>query len=174
MPPEQNSNISGPPQQAEKILINMNISKLKVNISKSKFKDMCISNISRMQQFQNLSTSSRTFAYLSSSPFHNAYTTLLHTPTAREAGIASPQTMEEAPAGNYFTQSPAATEVGMASSPWPEEEAPTGFPGGLHAVQQWSHQQSASQSRPPQPPGSKTNVGEIHTDVKTRSHEHFT
>ena len=30
MPPRQNSNISGPPQQAEKILIeNVNISKLK-------------------------------------------------------------------------------------------------------------------------------------------------
>ena len=61
-----------------------------------------------------------------------------------EAGIASPQTMEEAPAGNYFMQSPAATEVETASSPWPEEEAPTGFPGGLHTVQQQSHQQSAS------------------------------
>ena len=53
----------------------------------------------------------------------------LDTSTAREAGIASPQTTEEAPAGNYFTQSPAATEVETASSPWPEEEAPTGFPG---------------------------------------------
>ena len=61
-----------------------------------------------------------------------------------EAGIASPQTMEEAPAGNHFTQSPAATEVETASSPWPEEEAPTGFPRGLHAVQQWGHQQNAS------------------------------
>ena len=61
-----------------------------------------------------------------------------------EAGIASPQTTEEAPAGNYFTQSPAATEVETASSPWPEEEAPTGFPRRLHAVQRKSHQQSVS------------------------------
>ena len=59
---------------------------------------------------------------------HNAYATLLHTSTTREAGIASPQTTEEAPAGNYFIQSPAATEVETASSPWPEEEAPTGIP----------------------------------------------
>ena len=81
--------------------------------------------------------------------------------------------MEEAPAGNYFMQSPAATEVETASSPWPEEEAPTGFPGELHAVQQQSHQQSASQRRPPQPPGSETNAGEIHTNMKTRSHKHF-
>ena len=73
-----------------------------------------------------------------------------------EAGIASPQTTEEAPAGNYFMQSPAATEVETASSPWPEEEAPTGFPRGLQSVQWQSHQQSASQRRLPQPPGSKT------------------
>ena len=141
--------------------------------SKSKFKDICISNISRTQQFQNLSTSSRTFEYLIISSSHNAFATPLHTSTAREAGIASPQTTEEAPAGNYFKQSPAATEVETTSSPWPEGEVPTGFPGGLHAVQQRSHQQSASQSRLPKPPGSKTNAGEIHTDMKTRSHEHF-
>ena len=72
-----------------------------------------------------------------------------YTSTAIEAGIASPQTTEEAPAGNYFTQSPAATEVETDSSPWPEEEAPTGFPRGLHAVQWQSHQQSVSQRRPP-------------------------
>ena len=90
-----------------------------------------------------------------------------------EAGIASPQTTEEAPAGNYFMQSPAATEVETTSSPWLEEEAPTRLPGGLHTVQQKSHQQSVSQSRPPQPPGSKTNAVEIHTDMKTRSYEHF-
>ena len=108
------------------------------------------------QQLQNLSTSSRTFECLINNSSHNAYATLLHMSTTREAGIASPQTMEEAPAGNYFTQSPAATEVETASSPWPEEEAPTGFPGGLHAAQQQSHQQSASESRLPNPPGSKT------------------
>ena len=90
-----------------------------------------------------------------------------------EAGIASPQTMEEAPAGNYFIQSPAATEVETTSSPWPEQEAPTGFPRGLHTVQQKSHQQSVSRSRLPQPPGSETNAGEIHTGMKTRSYEHF-
>ena len=93
---------------------------------------------SKTQQLQNLSRSSRTFEYLISTSSHNAYATLLHTSTAREAGIASPQTTEEAPAGKYFMQSPAATEVETASSPWPEEEAQTGFPGGLHAVNQQS------------------------------------
>ena len=105
--------------------------------------------IRKTQQLQNLSTSSRTFEYLISSSSCNAYATLLHTSTAREAGIASPQTTEEVPAGNYFMQCPAATEVETTSSPWPEKEAPTGFPRGLHAVQQQNHQQSASQNRPP-------------------------
>ena len=35
--------------------------------------------------------------------------------------------MEEALAGNYTTQSPVATKVEAAPSPWPGEKAPTGF-----------------------------------------------
>ena len=95
-----------------------------MNISKSKFKDIAY----LISQGHNSFRSSRTFEYLIISSSHNTYATLLHTPTAREAGISPPQTMEEAPAGNYFMQSPAATEVETTSSPWPEEEAPTGFP----------------------------------------------
>ena len=119
-----------------------------------KFKDTWICNKQNTTVTEPI-YKSRTYACLISSSSCNAYATLLHTSTTREPGIASPQTMEEAPAGNYFTQSPAATDIETASSPW-AEEAPTCFPRGLHAVQQQSHQQSSSQNRPPQPPGSKT------------------
>ena len=61
--------------------------------------------------------------------------------------------------------------------PWPEEEAPTGFPRGLHAVQQQSHQQSASGNRPPWPPGSETkcrwNLYRWAFNQTNISYEHF-
>ena len=121
-----------------------------------KFKDICIWNR------QNTTVTGLIYMFQDIWIFNQQFSlqclcyTILHTSTAREAGIASPQTTKEAPAGSYFTQSPTATEVETTSLPWPEEEAPTGFPRGLHAVQQQSHQQSASQRRPPQLPGRKT------------------
>ena len=118
------------------------------NVIEHKFKDIGIWNKQNTTVTEPI-YKSRTYEYLISSSSHNAYATLLHTSAAREAGIASPQTTKVAPAGNCFMQSQAATKVETASSPWPEEEAPTCFPRGLHAVQQQSHQQSASQNRLP-------------------------
>ena len=64
---------------------------------------------------------------------------VLHTSTTREARMASPQTMEEAPAGNYFIQSPAATEVETASFPWQEG-------GGTNRLSQRTTPSTAAES----------------------------
>ena len=83
------------------------------------------------------------------------YTTL-HTPASTEADIASPQQT------NHNAQSPAATEVNTAPPPWPEEEAPTGFPED-QAVQQQSHQQSVqSKKTAPTTWEQRQDAGEAH------------
>ena len=80
--------------------------------------------------------------------------------------------MEEAPAGNYFSWSPAATEVETTSSPWREEEAPTGLPSGLQAVQQQSHRVPVKEDCPNHP-GARQDAGETYEDINTHSNEHF-
>ena len=81
--------------------------------------------------------------------------------------------MEEAPAGNYFMQSPAATEVETTSFPWPEEKAPTGI---LEDYKQYSSRVTYRvpvETDCPNHLGARPNAGEIYDNMNARSHEHF-
>ena len=69
-------------------------------------------------------------------------------------------------------QSPAATEVETLLPPGPRRRHQQAF---LEDYMQYSssHQQSASQNRPPNHLGVRPNAGESHKDMKTRSHDHM-